>query len=202
MHLCIEEKLEKYQHFIKDWEKILPLSYNDLLKEQEKSNIQVLERKIQDWDGYNPKQAGLNYGLVTKEYKFLKSDIKNKLRYSLINVLDEDNLKCRCEGYKMADIKLFSFVDYNNMINSDINELKEEISKANNLNEERYGAIITNNTKKDMHNGSKSVELLEIPQAKSDDLVVRVYCDNHFYSYEFFIVSDDKIIDVFFYTCD
>ena len=66
----------------------------------------------------------------------------------------------------------------------------------------KNGAIITNNTKKDMHNGSKSVELLEIPQAKSDDLVVRVYCDNHFYSYEFFIVSDDKIIDVFFYTCD
>ena len=132
----------------------------------------------------------------------MKSDIKNKLRYFLINILDEDNLKCRCEGYKIEEVKLFSSNDYNMLINNDIVKLKEAISKADNLKEKQFEATIINNTKKYIYDGSKSINMLEIPQAKPEDLVVRIFYDNHFYSYEFLIISKDKIIDVFFYTSD
>lgn len=203
MYLYTEGELEKYQQFVKEWGKILPLSYNNLLKEQEESNKYVLERKIQDWSGYNPKETeSVSYGLVTKEYKFLKSDIKNKLRYFLINILDEDNLKCRCEGYKIEEVKLFSSNDYNVLINNDIAKLKEAISKADNLKEKQFEATIINNTKKYIYDGSKSINMLEIPQAKPEDLVVRIFYDKHFYSYEFLIIGKDKIIDVFFCTSD
>ena len=197
-----KEDLEKYQQFLKEWKQILLLNSSEIVTAKKESNIKFLDEKRQEWDGYHPISTSLCYGLITKEYKFLETEIKDKLKYLLIGVLDEERFNSKGNCYKIEDVKLYSALEYNNLINKDIDELKKAISTATNLIEEQFETVIINNNQKKIYLGRESINKIDIPQAKPEDLVIRVYYDKSFNSYEILIISPNKITDVFFWSSD
>lgn len=189
--------------FFKEWEDICSLSYEEILKEYDKNKITVLETKKQEWDGYNPKITdGIQYFITANEYKFIEDDIKNKLRNILISIIDKDAFRPKSMRYEMSKVKLFSPVEYNNIIIKDIAELKDAINSSEKIKEERFEYEIFDGEKTDIYNSSKSVNMLKIPLANPEDIVVRIYDCNSFYSYEFLIVGKEKVNFVALYTSD